>query len=131
MIAKNPASPPVIAMIRSDTWPRWRIGTLLSPAIAPQSAGEGRHGQAHRLLRFVELALDLSGIEALRGHRQEAQCSCHHLAGRFRLGVRRIGWPAVTPAGAAASGLSHDGAEALARSSRRAAHARAQVLSGQ
>src|SRR5215475_7710046 len=35
-------------MIRSDTRPRWPIGTLLSPAIAPQSAPwEGRAMAKH------------------------------------------------------------------------------------
>src|SRR2546428_9334761 len=90
---------------------------------------EDHYGQACRLLRLAELALDLSWVTAFRGDSQEAWRPCHHLAGRFRFGVRRVGRPASTQARAAASGLSHDGAEALARSSRREAQPRAQILS--
>src|SRR5215207_4054000 len=114
-------------MVRSDTWSGWPIGPLLSPPIQPQSARGGPHGQARRLLRLVELALDLSRIEAFRGDRQETQRARYDLAGRFRFCLRGLRWPAAAQTRAAAPSLSHDGAEALARPSRRAADARAQV----
>src|SRR5258708_38372116 len=99
-------------MVRSDTWSGWPIGTLLSPAIAPQSSRGGTHGQACRLLRFAEFALDLSRLEALRGDGPEAWRRRHHLACRFRLGVRRLRPPSAARAAPAAPGPSPDGSGA-------------------
>src|ERR1044072_8757350 len=116
-------------MVRYDTPEGWTIGPLLSPAIQPQCASGGHHGQARRLLRLLELALDLSRVEALRRDRQETQCERHDLACRFRLVLCVLGWPAAAQARAATPSLSHDGAEALARPTGRQPQPRTQVLS--
>ena len=89
-----------------------------SATVAPAEDTMAKHVDYYVSL---ELALDLSRVEALRGDRQETQRRRHDLAGRFRLGLRGLGRPAAAQARAAAPSLSHDGAEALARPSRRQA----------
>src|SRR5215813_3169525 len=113
-----------MAMAFSLTPRTWRIAWLC----ATVAAKEDTDGQACRLLRLAEFALDLSRLAALRGHRQKARCRRHYLAGRFRLGVRGLRRSAAAQTCAAAPSLSHDGAEALARPSRRQAEPPAQAF---